>query len=199
MNLRGTCPRPGPRQATLRILGPGFGHRHPRGPPCRRVRELHADRRREQPDARRHGTRVDHLPKTHRSHGRADRPRESAGQGEHVLGRAHSRRGVRWRPTRPVRSTAGPREGSRPLGPLRVLLAEDNPINRKVAIGMVERLGSRYRRRRERSDRGRDARVRAVRYHSHGHTDAGDGRPRRDGRHPPTREGDRQTHPASSP
>ncbi len=31
--------------------------------------------------------------------------------------------------------------GSEPLVPLRVLLAEDNPVNRKVAIGMVKRFG----------------------------------------------------------
>ena len=35
--------------ATLRIRGPGHRHRHPGGPPGRHLRELHADRGREQP------------------------------------------------------------------------------------------------------------------------------------------------------
>jgi PAS domain S-box-containing protein len=41
------------------------------------------------------------------------------------------------------RSPVAAHDESKALAPLRVLLAEDNPVNRKVAIGMVERLGCR--------------------------------------------------------
>jgi two-component system sensor histidine kinase/response regulator len=62
------------------------------------------------------------------------------------------------------------------MGALRVLLAEDNPVNQTLAVRMLERMGTRGGRGRQRSGSSRNGSWKALRRHSDGHTDAADGR-----------------------
>ena len=68
--------------------------------------------------------------------------------------------------------------------PLRLLVAEDNPINQKVVLALLDRLG--YHADVATNGRGGTAGVPAagVRRHLHGHADAGDGRTGGDPPHP---------------
>ena len=68
--------------------------------------------------------------------------------------------------------------------PLRILLAEDNIVNQKLALQAACDRWVRGRRRRERPRGRRGCRAPAVRHRAHGHADAGDGRPRGDQGHP---------------
>ena len=80
---------------------------------------------------------------------------------------------------RPRRTGAGGSPG------LHVLLVEDNLINQEVTLGLLELLGTRATRRRQRPPRTRDAdRATRIRPRADGLPDAGDGRPRGDPAHP---------------
>ena len=92
-------------------------------------------------------------------------------------------------PTLPSSQADAPPEAARvPIEPARarperVLLAEDNEINTRVAVRQFSRLGFEVTDGFERARGRRCGRERGVRHHLHGLSHAGDGRLRRDARH----------------
>ncbi len=78
---------------------------------------------------------------------------------------------------------------------LRILLAEDNPVNRKIAIAFLEKRGHVVTVAENGQIAVRAGRARDVRSHPHGCADAGDGRIRRHKNHPGARARARWAHP----
>ena len=96
--------------------------------------------------------------------------------------------------------TRQPPGGTVPRGrPLRLLLAEDNPVNQRLAVGLLGEARARRRRGGRRARGGRGARAGDLRRGADGRPDAGDGRLRGDRRDPPSRGDRRAATSRSSP
>ena len=78
-----------------------------------------------------------------------------------------------------------------------VLLVEDNPVNQKVAVRFLERMGCHGARRRQRRRRRQGLSGGALRHRAHGSADAGHGRPDGDAAHSRTRERPSARHRSS--